>query len=217
MGAEARRLRLWPLPTPVGQPRPGGLWLLSMALFMRWLCLRVSVLFSPRMRNTPWVFIPRGHTTPLRITLAFTCPGWPTLNGPCTSCKDHPLEVWSAGSPAPHGAPPLPFLSPEEQLLQEQPWQLGGLFRKLAQALSGILPTLLPTLPGTHPSRSLPVLWPMRQPGAGTALGWASLWVPCRLQAHHIPGSTRGHPNKPCLQVPGVTPTSFLPTLPPAG
>lgn len=119
--------------------------------------------------------------------------------------------------PRPPGAPPLPCLSPEKQLLQEQPWQLGGLFRKLAQALSGILPMLLPTLPGTHPSRSLPVLRPMRQPWAGTALGWASLWVPCRLQAHQIPGSTRGHPNKPCLQAPGVTPTSFFPTLPPAG
>lgn len=59
MGAEARHLGLWPLPTPVGQPRPGSLWLPSMALVMRWLCLRVSVLFSPRMSNTPW-FFPQG-------------------------------------------------------------------------------------------------------------------------------------------------------------
>ena len=204
MGAEARHLGLWPLPTPVGQPRPGSLWLPSMALFMRWLCLRVSVLFSPRMSNNPWFFIPRGQTTGLRITLAFTCPGWPTLNGPCTSGKDHPLEVWSAGSPAPTPSLPRETAAPRTAAAARRAFQ-----EELAQALSGILPTLLPMLPGTHPSRSLPVLLrPMRQPEAGTALGWASLWVPCRLQAHHFPGSTRGRTNKPCLQAPGVTPAA---------
>ena len=63
-----------------------------------------------------------SQTTPLRITLALTCPRGPTLSAPSASCKQYRLEVWPTGSPA---SPPL--LSPEKQAaLLEQPWQLRG-------------------------------------------------------------------------------------------
>lgn len=164
-----------------------------MALFMRWLCLQVSVLFSPRMRNTPWVFIPRGHTTPLRITLAFTCPGWPTLNGPCTSCKDHPLEVWSAGSPAP--CSPAPTLSlPRETAASRTALAARRAFQEVGSGSFWNPPNAAPNV-----ARDSPIKKPPCPPANETALGRDSTGVGVPVGAMQAPGSpdSRFHQGAP--------------------
>lgn len=187
MGAEASGTALAP-PTPVGWRTWPPLAPVN-GLFLMALFVGLSPL-QPQDEKHPMVSSPGPHHA-MRIA-GIHLPWMAHSEWTCTSCKDHPLEVYWCRKPRPPR--PYPVSLPEKQLLQEQPWRLGGLFRKLAQALSGILPTLLPTLPGTHPSRSLPVLRPMRQPWAGTALEVrVRNRSPIRNQAHQIPGSTR-HP-----------------------
>lgn len=117
-----------------------------------------------------------------------------------------PLGVWSAESHF-----PTPCLLRETAAPRTVAAARRAFQEELAQAPSGILPALLPTLPETHPSRSLPVLLrPLRRPGAGTAQGRPSGPCGChagsRLTSLQLPpGGTltspasrlRGHTHQP--------------------
>ena len=194
MGAEARRLRLWPLPTPVGQPRPGGLWLLSMALFMRWLCLRVSVLFSPRMRNTPWVFIPQGPHHALEnhagIHLPWVAHSEWTLyilqrSSPGGVVRREPRPPWS----------PAPTLSlPRETAASRTAVAARRAFQEVGSGSYWNPPNAAPNV-----ARDSPIKKPPCPPANETAWGRDSTGVGVPVGAMQAPGSpySRFHQGAP--------------------